>query len=73
VCVHVRDDVAFAMSQELGLAAVENIAIGHISEVEEPPLRVSDVKHTTRKDLWGGTMTTEFKGFVDLNTFRFVD
>ena len=41
VCVHVCDDVGFAMSKELGLTAVENTTIGHISVVEEPPLRVS--------------------------------
>ena len=52
VCGHVCDDVAFAMSEELGLTAVENTTIGHISDVEEPPLRVSDVKHKARKDLW---------------------
>ena len=39
VCLHVCDDVAFATTGEFGLAAVEYITIGHISEVEEPPLR----------------------------------
>ena len=43
-CLHICDDVAFATSEEFGLAAVEDIATGHISEVEEPLLRVGDVK-----------------------------
>ena len=45
VYLHVCDDVAFATSEEFGLAAVEDITIGHISEVEEPPLRVDDVDY----------------------------
>ena len=73
VCIHVRDDVVFAMSTKFGLTAVENTTIGHISEVEEPPLRVSNVKHKTRKDLWEGGMKAESKGLVDLNAFEFVD
>ena len=44
VCLHVCDDVAFATTEEFGLAVVEDITTGHISEVEEPPLRVGDVK-----------------------------
>ena len=43
-----------------------------ISEVEEPPLRVTDVKHKARKDLWEGAMKAEFKGLVDLHAFEFV-
>ena len=39
VCLHVCDDVAFATTEEFGLAAVEYITIGHTSEVEKPPLR----------------------------------
>ena len=31
VCLHVCNDVAFATSEEFGLAAVEDITIGHIS------------------------------------------
>ena len=34
VCLHVGDDVVFATSEEFVLAAVEDITIGHISEVE---------------------------------------
>ena len=45
VCLHVCDDVAFASSEEFGLAAVEDITIGHVNEVEEPPLRKGDVKY----------------------------
>ena len=45
VCLHVCEDVAFATSEEFGLAAVEDITIGRISEVEEPPLRVGDAKY----------------------------
>ena len=33
VCEHVCDDVVFAMTEELGLTAVENTTIGHISDV----------------------------------------
>ena len=51
MCVHVCDDVAFVMSEKADLTAVENSTMGHIREVEEPPLRVSDVKHKARKDL----------------------
>ena len=43
VCLHVSEDVAFATSEKFGLAAVEDITIGHISEVEESLLRVGDV------------------------------
>ena len=49
VSLHVCDDVAFATSEEFGLAAVEDITIGHISEVEEPPLHVGDVKYKNLK------------------------
>ena len=34
MCLHTCDDVAFATREEFGLAAVEDITIGHISEVE---------------------------------------
>ena len=46
VCLHVCDDVSFATSEELGLAAVEDITIGHISEVEDP--RSVQVMSSTR-------------------------
>ena len=36
-CLYVCDDAAFATSEEFGLAAVENITIGRISEVEKTP------------------------------------
>ena len=49
VCLHVCDGVAFATSEEFGLAAVEDTTIGHISEVEEPPLRVGDVTYNVIK------------------------
>ena len=32
LCLRVCDDVAFTSSEELGLAAVEDITIGHISK-----------------------------------------
>ena len=49
------------------MTAVEDITIGQISEVKEPPLRASDIKHKTRKGLWEGAIKVEFKGLVDLN------
>ena len=73
VCLHVCDDVAFATSEEFDLAAVENITIGHISEVEEPPLRVGDVKYKNLRGVWEDAMRAEFKGLVGLNAFEFVD
>ena len=73
MCVYLCDDVAFVLCAELGLTAVENTTIGHISVLEEPPLRVSDVKHKAHKDLWEGTMKAEFKGLVDLNVAEFID
>ena len=73
VCLHVCDDVAFAMSKELGLAAVEDITFGHISEVEEPPLRVGDVRYKDLGGVWEDAMRAEFKGFAGLNAFELVD
>ena len=73
VCLHVCDDVAFATSEEFGSAAVENITIGHISEVEEPPLRVGDVKYKNLRGVWEDAMRAKSKGLVDLNAFEFVD
>ena len=58
MCMHVCDDVVFSISEEIGLT---------ISEVKEPPPRVSDIKHKTRKGLWEGAIKVEFKGLVDLN------
>ena len=71
--LHVCDDVAFATSEEFGLAAAEDITIGHISEVEEPPLRVGDVKYKILTWVWEDTMRAKFKGLVGLNAFEFVD
>ena len=74
VCLHhVCYDVAFALSEEFGLAAFEDITIGHISEVEEPPLCVGDVKYKNLRGVWEGAMRAEFKGLVGLNAFEFVD
>ena len=73
VCLHVCDDVAFATSEEFGVAAVEDTTIGHISEVEGPPLRVGDVKYKNLVDMWEDAMMAEFKGLVGLNAFEFVD
>ena len=73
VCLRVCDDVAFATSEEFGLAAVEDITIGHISEVEEPPRRVGDVKYKNLRGVWEDAMRAEFKGLVSLNAFEFVD
>ena len=73
VCLHVCADVVFATSEEYGLAAVEDITIGHISEVEEPPLRVGDVKYKNLRDVWEEAMMAEFEGLVGLNAFEFVD
>ena len=73
VSLHVCDDVAFAASEEFGLAAVEDITIGHISKVEEPPLRVRDAKYKNLRGVWEDAMRAEFKGLVGLNAFQFVD
>ena len=73
VCLHVCDDVAFATSEEFGLAAVEDITIGRISEVEEPQLRVGDVKYKNFRGMWEDAMMAEYKGLVGLNAFEFVD
>ena len=73
VCLHVCDDVAFTTSEEFGLAAVEDTTIGRISEVEEPPLHVGDVKYKNLRSVWEDAMRAEFKGLVGLNAFEFVD
>ena len=73
VSLHVCDNVAFATSEEFGLAAVEDITIGHISEVEEPPLCVDDVKYNNVGGVWEDAMRAEFKGLAGLNAFEFVD
>ena len=73
VCLHVCDDVAFTTREEFSLAAVEDITIGHISEVEEPPLRVGNVKYKNITGVWEDALRAEFKGLVGLNAFEFVD
>ena len=73
VCLHVCDDMAFATSEEFGLDAVEDITIGHTSEVEEPPLRVGDVKYKNLRGVWEDAMRAEFTRLVGLNAFKFVD
>ena len=55
------------------MAVVEDTTIGHISEVEEPPLRVGDVKYKNLRGVWEDAMRAEFKGLVGLNAFEFVD
>ena len=60
----VRDDYVFATSESYP-------AIGHVSEVESPPLRFSDIKHLKLKELWHGATKTEFSGLVDLKAFAF--
>ena len=55
----VRDDYVLATSESYP-------AIGHVSEVESPPLRFSDIKHLKLKELWHGATKTEFSGLVDL-------
>ena len=60
----VRDDYVFATSESYP-------AIGHVSEVENPPLRFSDIKHLELKELWHGATKTEFNGLVDSRAFAF--
>ena len=60
----VRDDYVFATSESYP-------AIGHVSEVENPPLRFSDIKHLKLKELWHNATMTEFNGLVDLRAFAF--
>ena len=51
MCLHVCDSVGFATSEEFCLAAVEEITVGHISDVKEPPLRVRDIKYKIFRDV----------------------
>ena len=60
--------MAFATSEEFGLAAVEDITIGHMSEVEEHI--VGYVKYKLHKGVWEDPMRAEFKG---LFAFEFAD
>ena len=60
----VRDDYVFATSESYP-------AIRHVSEVENLPLRFSDIKHLKLKELWHGATKTEFNGLVDLRAFAF--
>ena len=46
---------------------------GTLSEVEEPPLRVGDVKYKILRGAWEDAMRAEFKGLVGLNACEFVD
>ena len=55
----VRDCYAFAMSES-------HPTIRHVNEVDNPPLRFSDIKHLKLKDLWDGVTKTEFNELVDL-------
>ena len=47
----VRDDYVFATSELYP-------AMGHVSEVENPPIRFSDIKHLKLKELWHGATKT---------------
>ena len=42
-----------------------------MSELENPPLRFSDIKHLKLKELWHGATKTEFNGLVNLRAFAF--
>ena len=42
-----------------------------MSELENPPLRFSDIKHLKLKELWHGATKTEFNGLVNLKAFAF--
>lgn len=48
VCVHGCDDVAFAMSEEIGVTVIKSVTTGHISEVEGSPLRSSGRPRSTQ-------------------------
>ena len=61
----VRDDYVFATTESYP-------GIGQVSEVENPPLRFSDIKHSKLKELWHGATKTEFNGLVDLRAFAFL-
>ena len=73
VYLYLYDDAAIATSEEFGLAAVEEITIGHKSKLEEPPFRVDDGKYKILRDAWENAMRAEVKGFLNLNTSKFVD
>ena len=70
VCLYVCDDVVFGTSEEFGLATVEDTTIGHVSEEEEPPLRVGDVKYKNLGGVSEDAMRAEFKGLVGLNALN---
>ena len=71
MCLYVCDEVAFATREEFGLAVVEDITIGHMSEVEEHI--VGYVKYEIHKGVCEDAMRAEFKGLVGLNAFEFAD
>ena len=73
VCLHLCGDVAFATNEKFGLAVVEDITIGHVSKIEEPPLRVGDVVYKTFRGVWEDAMREEFEELVGVNAFEFVD
>ena len=60
----VPDDYIFATSESYP-------PIGHVSEVENSPLRFSDIKLLKLKELWHGATKTEFNRFVDIKAFAF--
>lgn len=59
-----------AVGSQFVCVHVENNAIVHINEVEEPPLCVNDVTHKTCKDLGEGTIEADFKGLIGLTRMR---
>jgi len=66
-CVHVCDDVAFAMNEELGLTEHHHRTY---KRRRRAPFRLSDANRKTRKELRENAVKAEFKGCVYLSAFN---
>ena len=62
--VHLCHDCAFATSESYS-------TFGHVGEVENPSLRLNDIKPLNLKELWDGATKAEFHELVDLRAFVF--
>ena len=68
VCLHVCDDVAFAMTDEFGLAVVE-----YITYRAHKRGRGTPAPYNNLRGVWENAMRAEFEGLVGLNAFKIVD
>ena len=67
-CVHVCDDVSFAMNEELGLTEHHHRTYKRRSR--RAPFRLSDANRKTRKELRENAVKAEFKGCVNPSVFN---